>query len=342
MKKNMRTWMYEILNSPDRKAMPVLSFPGAQLKELELIDVVSRAGAQFECIKAVSERFPSIANVTNMDLSVEAEAFGCNIRFTDNEVPTVIKGVIEDISESTELEIPDIGAARTFEYIRAAELASKNIKDRPTFAGMIGPFSLAGRLLDMTEIMVSTMIEPEMTKILLEKTTSFLMEYAKAFKAAGANGLLIAEPAAGLLSPQIAHEFSSVYVRQIVEEVQDDCFMIILHNCGNAEAQVSSMISTGAMGFHFGNAVDMAKIMPQIPWGRVAMGNVDPAGTIKNGTVGEVRAKTAEVLQKTAIYKNFILSSGCDIPYGTPIENIEAFFEALERFNSCELFGESA
>ena len=75
------------------------------------------------------------------------------------------------------------------------------ITDRPVLAGIIGPYSLAGRLLDMTEIMILCYEEPEMVESVLEKATEFLIEYAKAFKEAGANGVCMAEPAAGLLSP---------------------------------------------------------------------------------------------------------------------------------------------
>ena len=342
MKRNMKTWMYNLLNSSDRKAMPILSFPGAEMKGMNILQVVNEAKAQYECIKAITGNYPSIANVTCMDLSVEAQAFGCEIKFVENEVPTVIKGVINDVEEVEKLDVPKIGDGRTLEYNKAAELAAKNIKERPTFAGMIGPFSLAGRLFDMTEIMVAIMIEPEKIHLLLQKSTQFLVEYAKAFKAAGANGIIIAEPAAGLLSPQHCHEFSSGYVKKIVDAVQDDFFMVILHNCANTENQVESMVSTGAFGFHFGNAVDMARIMPQIPWGRIAMGNVDPAGVLKNGSVDEVMKKTEELLWKTAIYKNFVLSTGCDVPPGTPQSNINAFFDELDRFNRSEMAGETA
>ena len=75
------------------------------------------------------------------------------------------------------------------------------LTDRPLFAGIIGPYSLAGRLLDMTEIMILCYEEPEMVETVLEKVTDFLVEYAKAFTAAGADGIMMAEPAAGLLSP---------------------------------------------------------------------------------------------------------------------------------------------
>lgn len=337
MKRNMKKWMYDLLNSPDRTAMPIVSFPGAELKNMDIMCVVSEGKAQYECIKAISEEYPSIAAVTCMDLSVEAQAFGCKVKFSENEVPKVIKGIISDLGEVDKLEVPQIGAGRTCEYIKASELAAKNITEKPTFAGMIGPFSLAGRLFDMTEIMLAILTEPEKMHLLLQKCMQFLTEYAIVLKASGANGLIIAEPAAGLLSPQQCHEFSSDYVRKIVAAVQDDFFMVVLHNCGNTESLVESMVSTGAMGLHFGNSVDMLKIMPQIPWGRVAMGNVDPSGVLKNGSKSEIIQKTGELLRKTAMYKNFILSTGCDVPPGTPQDNIRAFFTELDRFNGLEM-----
>lgn len=49
---------------------------------------------------------------------------------------------------------------------------------------MIGPFSLAGRLADMTEIMILAAAEPETAELLLEKCTAFLTGYARAIRSA--------------------------------------------------------------------------------------------------------------------------------------------------------------
>jgi len=310
-----------------------MTYPGLALANKTIPEIITDGEAQFKCIEALSQKYPSAAAVTIMDLSVEAEAFGSPVKYSDSEVPTVASRIVCDEETAKALKVPKIGEGRTSAYIKAAELAADNIKDRPTFGGEIGPFSLAGRLFDMTEVMVAILLEPETVRIVLEKATEFLIEYAAAFKEVGANGIIIAEPAAGLLSPQQCDEFSSKYVKRIVDAVQDDTFMVILHNCGNTKALVPSLVSTGAMGFHFGNAVDMRDIMPQIPWGRLAFGNVDPARVFKNGSAQDMETTTWELLEKTAIYKNFVLSSGCDIPPGTPIENIEAFFRTLKRFN---------
>jgi uroporphyrinogen decarboxylase len=341
MRRNMKAWMYGLINSPERKALPLLSYPGAALQGLKIIDVVTKAEAQAECIKAVAASYPAEAAVTCMDLSVEAEAFGCEIEFKENELPTVTRGIFTDL-ETVEQVTFQAGSGRIKEYLRAAEIVAGSIKDRPVLAGMIGPFSLAGRLFDLTEIMVAVLHQPEETRILLDTCTQFLVEYAQAYQKIGAGGIIIAEPAAGLLSPQLCQEFSSVYIQKIVTAVQDDDFMVILHNCGNTTHLVEAMLSTGCMGYHFGNAVDMLKVLPRIPWGRIAFGNIDPAGVLKNGAVAEVRDSTMDLLVKTANYKNFVLSTGCDVPPGTPEANIAAFFAALDSFNRSIVTGKSA
>lgn len=333
MKRDMKKWMYEILNSSERYAMPVMTYPGLSMVNKSIMDVITDGRAQYECIEALAKKYPSAAAVTIMDLSVEAEAFGSPVKFSDNEVPAVSARIVTDEETANSLKVPKVGDGRTMVYLRAAELMAKNIKDRPVFGGEIGPFSLAGRLLDMTEIMVQAMIEPEMVHTVLKKCTSFLVEYAKAFKNVGANGIIIAEPASGLLSPEMCTEFSSKYVKQIVDAVQDESFMVILHNCGNTKALVPSLLSTGSMGYHFGNAVDMVDIIPQMPWGTIAFGNIDPAGVFKNGTVEDMKSKTWQLLERTAIYKNFVLSSGCDVPPGTSLDNVQAFYDTLEKFN---------
>ena len=186
----------------------------------------------------------------------------------------------------------------------------------------------------MTEIMIQMMLEPEMVHIVLEKCTQFLIEYSKAFKAVGANGIIIAEPAAGLLSPEMCTSFSSIYVKKIVDAVQDENFIIMLHNCGNTVKLVPSLLSAGAKALHFGNAVDMADIMPQIPDHILALGNIDPARVFKNGTVEEMKEAVNTLLLKTASYKNFILSSGCDVPPGSPLDNVNAFYDTFKLFTN--------
>ena len=144
---------------------------------------------------------------------------------------------------------------------------------------------------------------------------------------------MMAEPVSGLLSPALEEEFSSPYVKQIVDAVRDDEFAVIYHNCGdNVLRMTESILSTGADAYHFGNSIDMADMMAKMPADVVVMGNVDPAGVLRQGTPDTVRAATLEVMNKCCSYPNFVISSGCDIPPMAKWENIDAFFRAVADF----------
>ena len=329
----MREWLRKQSAAKVKKAMPVLSFPCVQLMGISVKELISDSGRQANGMKLIADKVDSAAAVSLMDLSVEAECFGSEIRVSDEEVPTVIGSVVSDMESAKALAVPAIGAARTPVYIEAVGKAAGLITDRPLFAGSIGPFSLAARLVGVSEAMVFCYEEPEMMHTVLSKVTEFLIAYAKEFKKTGVNGILMAEPVTGVLSPTLASEFSEPYVRKIVEAVRDESFIIIYHNCGNATIQmIDSILNTGADAFHFGNAIDMAEMMKHIPEDTIAMGNIDPASCFRNGTPESVRKATLDLLEKCHKYPNFIISSGCDIPPLSKWENIEAFFDAVKEF----------
>ena len=332
---NMKQWVVDVLASEKKKALPVLSFPSIQKMGITVAELINDSDKQAEGMKIIADSFPTAASVSLMDLSLEAEAFGSEIRVSDDEVPTVIGSIVSTEEEAEALKVPEIGAGRTQIYIDAIEKACKLITDRPVLAGVIGPFSLAGRLLDVSEALIYCYDEPDMVHMVLEKATEFLINYCKEYKKVGANGIVMAEPLAGLLSPALADEFSADYVKQIVDAVQDDEFIVVYHNCGNSTIKtIDTIVTNDCPMYHFGNAIDMEEMMSHIPENLIAMGNVDPAGEFRNGTPESIYARTKEVMEKCCKYKNFVISSGCDIPPMSPWENISAFFKAVEDFYS--------
>ena len=77
----------------------------------------------------------------------------------------------------------------------------------------------------------------------------------------------------------------------------------------------------------------MVDALKEVPADALAMGNLDPVGIFKMSTAEQVKQATLQLLNETAAYPNFVLSSGCDTPPHVPMENIDAFFEALEEYN---------
>lgn len=329
---NMKSWCQEQINAKKKKALPVLSFPGIAFTGDKVIELVKSGVKQAACMEAIADNYDTAASLSLMDLSVEAECFGCETIYKENEIPTIHGALIHTLEEAEALAIPEIGSGRTGECIKGITEAKKRITDRPVFAGMIGPYSLAGRLCDMTEVMIMCLEEPEIVEEVLRKATEFLISYAKALKTAGADGIVVAEPAAGLLSPFLMEEFSNPYIRQLIEAVQDDNFLFCYHNCGSIVPLLKQVAEIPADCFSIGNAIDIEEVLKVIPSTKMVIGNIDPAGTILSKSPQAVYNETTALLQRCSKYPNFIIGSGCDIPPLSPQENIRAFFEAVQNF----------
>lgn len=333
MKYNMKQWVADIISRQAVTALPVMTHPGIEMNGATVRQAVSDGQVHSEAVLTLARRYPAVAAATIMDLTTEAEAFGAEVAFSDDAVPAIAGRLLTSAEDISRLQVPSLRAARIPAYLKANLLAARAITDRPVLAGCIGPFSLAGRLYDMSEVMVLICEQPEAAHLLLQKCTDFIGKYCQALKLTGAGGVMMAEPAAGLLSDADCMDFSSQYVRQIVGRVQDDHFMVVLHNCGNTGHCTHAMVATGAAAYHFGNKCRMEEVLPEVPPTALAMGNIDPVALFKEGTPEQMRHATLDLLERTRRYPNFVLSSGCDTPPHTPQANVDAFFSALKEFN---------
>jgi uroporphyrinogen decarboxylase len=330
----MNPFILSILQSPCTLAMPVMTHPGIEALGNSVKEAASDGNIQYKAIRYIADRYDTIACTSMMDLTVEAEAFGAKINLPDHEIPTVSERLLTDAQAIAALEVPSLNKGRVPQYILANKLAAENIKNKPVFSGCIGPFSLAGRLYDMSEIMVAIYIEPDAIQELLSKCTQFLKEYCIALKATGTQGVIIAEPAAGLLSNDDCMAYSTAYIKQMVNAVQDDSFTVILHNCGNSGQCTQAMVASGAHALHFGNAIDMEQALNECPSDVIVMGNLNPVTVFKQGNTNSVQQETRALLQKTAGHPNFVISSGCDLPPHVPEENINAFLDTVAQFHA--------
>lgn len=329
----MKQFIEKVLESNKTLAFPVMTHPGIEALGYTVKGAVTNGEIHFKAIQYLSENYNTLGCTSIMDLTVEAEAFGSKVNFPDDEIPTVTGVLVNDVESVEALKVPTLDKGRIPHYLLANKLAAENIKDKPVFSGCIGPFSLAGRLYDMSEIMVAIYIDPDTINHLLSKCTEFLIDYCKALKNTGTAGVIIAEPAAGLLSNDDCQMYSTDFVKQIVDAVQDDSFTVILHNCGNTGHCTNAMIASGAKALHFGNAIDMESVLKECPSDIIIMGNLDPVGVFKQGSADSVKLETQDLLRKMSGHRNFVISSGCDLPPHVPEENIKAFLDTVEDTN---------
>lgn len=329
-----RSFVQAILASSRRLAFPVAVYPGLQLIPGQVRAMVTDPEVQARTQLALQARYHSPFLLSAMDLSVEAESFGASVRWVDDEVPTVVGRLVRDPGEVRRLSVPSPGEGRTRVPLATVRHLARTAPASIVVGGCIGPFSLAARLTGVTEALELTVDAPALVHELLEKATGFLIAYAAAFQAAGANALLIAEPSAGLLSPRALAEFSTPYLRQLRDSLRPLPIDPILHNCGARPAHLPALLDTAFDCFHFGAPMDMPTALQRVPGNVVVCGNLDPAGVFCASAPDQVAAAATSLLQATEGHRNFVLSSGCDIPPDAPLASLDALYGALESWNT--------
>jgi uroporphyrinogen decarboxylase len=319
-----------VLASPQRLAMPIAVYPGLALTGAKVSDIVTNPQAQFDAQLALHERHHTPFVLSAMDLSAEAEAFGCTLQLSDHEIPTVTGRLVTSLEQAQKLSVPQPGDRRTAVYLETVRRL-RRLPEKPlVFGGCIGPFSLAARLVGVSEAMEMTVTEPDLMQVLLEKCSAFLTAYLRAFQQAGADGVLMAEPAAGLLSPATMLRLSSAYIKSIGAATADGRFALILHNCAAKPVHLPSVLETGLKTFHFGAPMDLAAALGRVPADVVLCGNLDPTGVFVQSSPAEITTRSLELIKATAAHRNFVLSSGCDVPPTAPLDHLDAFYTALQ------------
>jgi uroporphyrinogen decarboxylase len=320
-----------VLSSPRRLALPIATYPGLALTGATVREAVNNPQAQFDAVAALHERYQSPVALSAMDLSAEAEAFGCALHVSDNEIPSVTGRLVTSLEQASKLPVPQPGDRRTAVYLETVRRLKK-LPSRPlVLGGCIGPFSLASRLVGVSEALELTLTDPDLMQVVLEKSAAFLTAYARAFKEAGADGLIMAEPAAGLLSPRGLSTHSSAYIKGIAAAVEDGQFALILHNCAARLLHLPAILETGLASFHFGAPMDLPAALSKVGPDVVLCGNLDPAAVFCQLAPAEVKARAADLLERTAAHRNYALSSGCDVPAGAPLANLDAFYAAVKK-----------
>ncbi len=76
-KRNMQEWKHQLMHQPNKPAMPIMTHPGIEMIGKRVIDAVTDGEIHFRAIRAVADNYPVAASTMIMDLTVEAEAFGC-------------------------------------------------------------------------------------------------------------------------------------------------------------------------------------------------------------------------------------------------------------------------
>jgi [methyl-Co(III) methanol-specific corrinoid protein]:coenzyme M methyltransferase len=225
-------------------------------------------------------------------------------------------------------EFPDDFLSRGYipELIKAVEILKKEVGDEvPIVAGIIGPFTIAGSLLDSVPILKATFKTPDKIPPFLEVAEKAGTTLAKALVEAGADIISCEDMTASpeLIAPKTYREFELEYQRRQFEAIP---VPKILHICGNVDPIVEWMGQTGADILSLEPKASASLARQKCGSDIILMGGVDTATTLFMKDADTVK----EGCEETIADGIQILAPGCAVAPGTPKENLLAMVEVAK------------
>lgn len=315
-----------------RLVVPLVGFPGLNITCSTIKLAQQNYGEHFNVVKANAKLFLPDAVFPLMDLSVEANALGRYTIFPKEESATVAK---EEFSPNDLDKIKKIKIScdtRLHGYVETVKLMSLGLPDNIVRGAYVsGPYTLAGLLMGADNAAAATIMDKDELHRICQFTTEKIIDYVRLLLVNDVQMICVLDPSAVMLGPSQFEEFAGNYTKQIVEHCNNTETAVVYHICGNTMHLIDKMCEAGVDALSLDSSetgVDLKIIAEKIPKDVIIIGNISPVGKLLYGTPDEVIAEVNELLKIMEPYPNFILSTGCDLPQETPIENIKAFMQA--------------
>jgi MtaA/CmuA family methyltransferase len=260
------------------------------------------------------------------DPAREAADCGADVQFFDNQPPAINEGnaLLDDKSVLDRLEIPDPSSeGRMLDRVRGVRLLKEQVGGDKLIEGWIeGPCAESADLRGINTLMLDFYDDPDFVRRLFDFVLEMGLRFAKAQLDAGAQLIGVGDAAASLIGPQLYDEFVWPYEKKLVDGLHALGAKVRLHICGNTSKILEGMGRLGCDMVDLDYFVSVADARRVMGPDQVLLGNLDPVRVIRDGTPASIAAALAECHRQAG--PRYIVGAGCEIPRGTPPENLLA------------------
>jgi len=277
--------------------------------------------------------------VVPYDLCVEAEAIGCVMNPYEEVAnllyPTIKEKVVHSEDEMTTFPIPDniTSRGRVPVVCEAIRLLQADIGSEVAVGTyVLGPFTLAGQLMDLNDLLKLSFKKPDQVNTMLDRLAGVIIEIAKAYRDAGADYITVREMGAptDVLSPKVFRNVVAPHLKKIFDALAAMNCPSVLHICGKTNPIITILKETGAPAISVEQSNDLLKSREDMGWDTLLFGNVDAYNILVTSTPADVEAAVIRSLEGSvdAVWPS------CDIWPTAPLENMKAFVEAVKKYGA--------
>ncbi len=267
-----------------------------------------------------------------------AEALGAEMRYPKNNMYLVDRPLISDykILEHMKVIDPYKDGKLPIMLQMLNELKKQfghydNVK-----SGVCGPMSCALSLRDAGAFLRDLRKTPDDVHQLLKFSLACIKAWMKTVYDEFGCVCSIADPVSSmdLISKKNFDTFSKPYLVDLVNWTREYTGRSpSIHICGKSKKIWEDLKEIGFSSFSVDNCEDLFELKQCLGDSMAISGNVPPVDVLKNGSPQMTVQSVKECIEKAADSpQGFLLSAGCQIPLGTPKENLMAYIYAARTF----------
>lgn len=259
----------------------------------------------------------------------ETTAFGGRIEYRPDTTPKCVKAPLQEHKSLTGLSTPDIKTSECLvNVIRAIETYQSKAGRRIAITGWVeGPAAEAADLRGVENFLMDLMDDAAYCDELMAVCNQTAIQFASAQVKAGADTIGVGDAIASQVSLRVYETQIFPREKELVDGIHRAGGLVRLHICGDINRLLPLIGQLGVDILDCDYMVDMRMARKYVGDRCVLAGNVNPVAGVLNGNPQSIRRFFVNLYRE--IGAPFFVNAGCEIPRGTPIENIRALCEPI-------------
>jgi MtaA/CmuA family methyltransferase len=254
----------------------------------------------------------------------ETQGFGAKIIYGRDMVPRCEKHPLEDNPDFSKLPRPDpLVAERMRDRIEAVRTYQARVGGEHSIMGWVeGPAAEAADLRRLDNFFVDLLEDEAYIGDLMDLCVEVALEFARPQVAIGADTIGIGDAVASQVSPEIYERLILPRQQRLVRGIKEMGAKVRMHICGNITHLLPGLASLGLDVIDVDHMVSLVKVREVLGPKAAIGGNLDPVADVLRGNPDSIRSKLERCYREAG--NPFVVNAGCEIPSGTPNENLKA------------------
>ena len=268
-----------------------------------------------------------------------SEALGSKLKYPENSEDMVVEHILKDYDQLDALE--EFEVEKNTILLNKLDLMKRlmdHFPDMPAFGGVAGPMSTAISIRRIELVLRDMVRDPEHLHRLLDFCVTCNLKWVKTLhETFGITSISIADPATttDILGYKYYREFSYPYMKKLFDGIMEITHQVpSLHICGHSKKILPDLADIGFNNFSLDNCENLEEIKNLIGDRMLLGGNIAPVDVMMNGSIDDVIEATRQVIYYGSDSPcGYIVMPGCQLPRGTPLENIDALRYAVRKYS---------